>query len=193
MRILQVIFLFFIFTGTTLNAQENVLFGVKGGVSITNMTYDFYYDKNNRKGFHLGLLAEFPIANKVSIQPEILYATQGAEVDWASVLYDKTEPIFRKYTLDYIQIPVLVKIYLLRSLSVEVGPSFNFLLKEEIDRKEKGYGSNFEFGGAFGASYKIIGGFFGNARYTIGFTDAVDDKLNSLKNNGFQAGIGLMF
>lgn len=181
------IFLFLIFTGTAVNAQEDVLFGAKGGLDFTNMTDENIYNSDARIGFHLGLLAEIPLTARFAIQPEVLYSTQGAEVE---VLTYGGSGVTYEYKMDYIQVPALAKIYLLQDLSIEVGPSFNFLVKEERNGEEIDYGNTFELGAALGASYRLGARFFGSARYTQGFTDVFE---NSTKNNGFQIGIGLMF
>jgi len=186
---------------TAMSAQEYVMFGVKGGVNFTNMTSDGFQDKDSRTGFHLGLLAEIPVGDRFSVQPEVLYSTQGIKTATSMFLGNS---VTRDYQLDYIQVPVLAKIYLIEGLSVEVGPSFNFLVNEEVKRtsgttsstSDSDYGSSFEFGGALGASYKFRGGFFTSARYTQGFTDAFDSDNwdgDAVNNNGFQLGVGLMF
>ena len=182
------------------SAQEFVYFGVKGGVSFTNMTSDGFEDEKSRTGFHLGLLSEIPLSERFSLQPEVLYATQGLEADRSFA----GQNINGEYQLDYIQVPVLAKFYLVDGLSIEAGPSFNFLVEEEYDFEsgmadaefDTEAGSTFEFGGAIGASYKFNNGFFVSARYTQGFTDVFDSDNwddDAIKNNGIQAGIGLMF
>lgn len=192
MKNLILIFSLIIFTGTIVKAQESVLFGAKAGVNFTNMNSEGFSDNNTMTGLHLGLLAEIPITNRFSIQPEVLYSTMGTS---AEEIMLGGSPRTTEYKLDYIQVPVLAKVYLTESLSVEAGPSFNFLVNEEIGGAETDFGSSFEFGGAIGASYKFIGGFFGDVRYFNGFTDAVDSEnyTNSIKNNGIQVGLGFMF
>ncbi|MBK5192248.1 MAG: PorT family protein [Flavobacteriaceae bacterium] len=192
MKNLILLFSLFIFTGTIVKAQESVLFGAKAGVNFTNMNSDSFSDNNTRTGFHLGLLAEIPLTNRFSIQPEVLYSTQGTEAD---VIMNGSSPQTMEYKLDYIQVPVLAKVYLTESLSIEAGPSFNFLVNEEIGGEETDFGSSFEFGGAIGVSYKFRGGFFGDVRYINGFTNAFDREsyFEDIKNNGFQFGVGFMF
>ena len=182
---------------STASAQELVYFGVKGGINFSNMTSDGFEDENSRTGFHLGLLSEIPVGDRFSIQPEVLYSTQGTEA--FSNRYGQGE-----YKLDYIHVPVLAKVYLIDGLSLEVGPSFNFLVEEEYELiAGEGFavidtevGSTFEFGGALGATYKFNNGFFTSARYTRGFTDAFDSDNwdeDAVNNNGIQLGVGFMF
>ncbi len=189
MRRLILILSFFIFTLSTIKAQEFVHFGAKGGINLTNLRSDNFAKTSSRTGFHFGLLAEVPLSNKISIQPEVLYSTQGTEAD--VITFEGNLNI--DYNLDYLQVPVLAKIYLTESLSIEAGPSFNFLIKEEIAGGKTEYGSIFEFGGALGVSYAISNGFFVTTRYFYGLTNALDAYSNTFKNNGFQLGTGFMF
>ncbi len=181
---------------TSSNAQEYWNFGIKGGANFTNMTSDGFEDNNSRTGFHLGVLAEIPVSDRFSIQPEVLYSTQGTK--------DEGSNYTDEYNLDYIQVPVIAKFYIIDGLALEAGPSFNFLVDEDYKyesglldiRTDSELASTFEFGGALGASYKFNNGFFLNGRYLAGFTDAFDSDSfdeDAIKNNGFQLGVGFIF
>ena len=183
-----------------LSAQEYWNFGIKGGVNFTNMTSDGFEENDSRTGFHIGLLAEIPVSDRFSIQPEALYSTQGTEA--TRIFFG--DRITGEYKLDYIQVPVIAKFYLIDGLALEAGPSFNFLVQEEYEfesnrldlETDSDLASTFEFGGAFGASYTFNNGFFVNGRYVQAFTDAFDSDNfddDAIKNNGFQLGVGLQF
>ncbi|TRO63295.1 porin family protein [Christiangramia sabulilitoris] len=185
---------------TSAIAQEYWNFGVKGGVNFTNMTSDGFEENNSRTGFHLGVLAEIPVSDRFSFQPEVLYSTQGTE---ATRIF-AGDRIEGEYQLDYIQVPLIAKFYVIDGLALEAGPSFNFLVQEEYDfesntlnfEEDSDFASTFEFGGALGASYKFNNGFFLNGRYVLGFTDAFDSDSfdeDAIKNNGFQLGVGFIF
>ncbi len=182
--------------GTSANAQEYWNFGIKGGANFTNMSSDGFEDTNSRTGFHVGLLAEIPVSDRFSVQPEVLYSTQGTEADgW---LGDG------EYQIDYVQVPLIAKFYVVDGLAIEAGPSFNFKVEEEYDvedgpvnfESDSDYASSFEFGGGLGLSYKFNNGFFLNGRYTQGFTnvyDSDDFDDDAVKNNGIQVGLGFQF
>lgn len=182
--------------GTSASAQEYWNFGIKGGANFTNMSSDGFEDTNSRTGFHVGLLAEIPVSDRFSVQPEVLYSTQGTEADgW---LGDG------EYQIDYVQVPLIAKFYVVDGLAIEAGPSFNFKVEEEYDvedspvnfESDSDYASSFEFGGGLGLSYKFNNGFFLNGRYTQGFTnvyDSDDFDDDAVKNNGIQVGLGFQF
>jgi hypothetical protein len=190
-------------TITAAKSQEKIQFGAKGGINFTSMTSDFLNNKEFKTGFHIGLLAEIPFGEKFSLQPEILYSTHGVKGE-VILLYvpfpgaPEPPPISGEFKLNYIQIPVLAKIYLAKNFSIELGPSFNFLVKDEenygtVSRSD--IGSNFEFSGILGLSYKLNSNLFGSIRYVNGFTVAFDRESydEDAKNIGFQLGVGYMF
>ena len=147
------------------NAQ-NIHFGAKGGVNFADLS-DVSAD--GRTGFHLGLLAEVGLG-KFSVQPEVLYSAQGVD----------------DINLDYLNIPVLAKYYVIQNLSLEAGPQFGFNTKED-DINDI---NTFDMGGAVGVGYKI-GSLFAQARYNFGFSDVADG--GSAKNSVFQLSVGYLF
>ncbi|MFI2742056.1 porin family protein [Zhouia sp. PK063] len=179
--------------------------GAKGGVNISTFTGDDIGEKDTRTSFNAGLVFELPVSERFSIQPEVLYSAQGYTIlkvdqeNFADV-DDNTE-----YQLDYIQVPVLAKIYLVDGLSVEAGPSFNFKVNEEIDRAPTEDGgdidisnedsniNDFEFGLAGGLSYKFNNGFFLSGRYSYGVTKLIKDSDADIHNSVWQFGLGFMF
>lgn len=204
MKKLILIVSFIFFTGTSLKAQESVQFGIKGGVNFTKMNSEEFADNSNRVGFHVGLLAEIPLGNMFSIQPEVLYSTQGTKAE--VIMFGGNSIV--SFHLDYIQVPLVIKWYLTPSLALEAGPSFNFLVNNELGSQrvqplesfpmfgiESDFGRKFEFGGVLGASYKFGHNLLGSARYVYGLTDAFDSDFNdkAINNYGFQLGFGILF
>lgn len=192
-----------IITITAVKSQEKIQFGVKGGINFTNITSNILYNKEYKTGFHVGALVEIPFGNKFSLQPEILYSTQGVDGE-VPLIYDLypggpvPQPLLGEYKLDYIQIPVLAKIYLIKNFSLEIGPSFNFLVNDEENYgsiSRSNFGSKFEFSGILGISYKLKSRLFGSIRYVNGFTSALNrgSYNEDAKNFNFQFGIGFMF
>lgn len=189
-----------LFGFTSMSAQEFVMFGAKGGVNFATIAGDDYNSPDSRTSFNLGLVAEIPVVERFSIQPEVYYSGQGftiSEIDQDN-FFDVDDNV--EYQLDYINVPVLAKIYLFEGLSIQAGPSFNFKVNEEIDYQPTADGGDtdvdfgikdFEFGGAAGLEYKFTNGFFVQGRYNYGFTELMEDR--DAHSSVYQAGIGFMF
>ncbi len=169
---------------TTVKAQ-NVHFGIKAGANFANLNGGDV-DLDGRTGLHAGVALELSLMEKFSLQPELVYSSQGAEV-----------PGFSEINLDYISMPVLAKYYLAGGLSIDVGPQFAFLVNDGIkalnsDAEGVEYdGDKFDLGGAFGLGFKTPMGVFVQARYVIGFSETQTDS--DLKNNVFQLSVGYNF
>lgn len=200
------------FTLFSLNAQSDskaVQLGAKGGVNFSNINGDDIGDNKSRTSFNVGLVAEIPLSERISFQPELLYSGQGFDLQERDQdnVFDTDDNV--EYQLDYIQVPLLIKAYLVKGLSVEAGPQFGFKINEEIDYQPNSDGgdididrddsfvNDFETSLALGSSYKFDGGFFVNARYTLGLTnifkdDTIFENVDA-KNNVWQFGVGFMF
>jgi len=197
MKNLLLIAALFTLITTTSNAQKKLVYGVKGGATISNMASENFYKSESKTSFYVGLVAEYSMSPKFSIQPEIIYARQKATVyPYYYCVGFVCSPRIDNYTLDYIQVPVLAKLYVFKNLSVELGPSFNFLVhSKEVNKSYNNQtttniGKTFEFSGVLGISYKLKNGLFASARYTKGFSDVLDGYA---KNSSYQLGIGYFF
>lgn len=194
-----VLFMAILGSTTIMNAQESWNFGVKGGANFSTVTGDYFDSPSSRTAYHLGLLAEIPLTDRFSLQPEVLYSAQG--YDFAAIdednIFDNDDNI--EYQADYISVPILAEIYVIDGLSFQIGPSFNFKVNEELDYQPLEDGGDvdldrfddFEMNGALGVEYKFNNGFFLNGRYNHGFSEVFEgsDARTSL----FQAGVGFMF
>lgn len=173
---------------TFISAQEFIYFGVKGGVNFSTINGDFEGSPESRTGYHLGLLAEVPLSDRFSIQPEVLYSAQGFDV------VEREDAENLEYKLDYINVPVLAKVYLIQGLSIEAGPQIGFLVNEEIGdaNLDEDQFKSIDFSLGMGASYKF-NKFFVSGRYNLGVSDIYDNGAGDAKHSVFQAGVGVMF
>ena len=170
---------------TTASTQAQIVrFGIKAGPNFANFNGgDIDYDA--RTSFHAGLTAEIkPTGGNIAIQPELLYSSQGADVDG-----------FDDFNLDYVSVPVMVKYYILPDLlSLDAGPQFSFLVSDAETSDELGNtlkNKNFDFAVAGGATVNITKSFFAQARYTVGLTEISDNA--DVTNQVFQLSVGYMF
>lgn len=175
----------FIATSATMQAQL-LRFGVKAGVNFASQTGDAFpeqnFDKEGITSYHAGLVAEIKLLEKFSIQPELLYSTQGASYKSAGQEF--------KNKLGYLSIPVMAKFYLSKSFSLELGPQASFLLSEKNDFDVKD-SKTFDFGLNAGLGFKLTDNIFIQGRYGLGLTEASKDA--DVKNSVFQLSAGFMF
>ena len=172
----------------------NPSFGVKGGVNFATITGDDIDSPDSRTSFHVGALVEFPMSEMFSIQAEALYSGKGFDFDFAGGDGDKAE-----LQLDYIDVPVLAKIYVTRGLSIEVGPQFSFLVNEEFDFNpnsddgdiDMDEAESFDIGLAAGLTFQTDMGLFATGRYTYGLSEVYKDA--DIHHSVFQIGIGYKF
>ncbi|WP_370476568.1 porin family protein [Tamlana flava] len=196
------IFLLFVITlcGFYGNSQE-VIFGAKAGLNLANIDGDFASELDARASFHLGVVAEVTLSDIFSIQPELLYSSQGSKYSYKDEFGREEE----KYKLDYLNLPIIVKYYPTDGLSLEAGPQigFNLNAKVEYDYNYDGFIESGEediddikeidFGLNFGVGYKLDNGLNFGARYNLGLSNIIDDTDFEWNNSVFQFYVGYFF
>ncbi|KJJ37419.1 porin family protein [Aequorivita vladivostokensis] len=174
---------------TISNAQSQELrIGAKAGVNFASVGGDFTDNYDGRTSFHIGGLVEIPISEKFSIQPELLYSGQGAKSEYDNSFGDSLVIGKEKLKLDYINIPIMAKYYIIEGLSVEAGPQFGILVSAKNEYEESGFRgeisgeedvkdfyNTLDIGFGLGTSYRLNNGVFFSGRYVIGLTDITDD------------------
>ena len=177
-----------IFSLATINGQD-VKFGAKAGVNFASLTGD---DEglSSKTSFHVGVVAEIPVSDVFSVQPELLFSDQGAKIDSDDV----------KLNASYLNLPILAKFYVGEGFSLEAGPQVGFLLSAKakgdggsVDLKDET--KSIDFGVGLGAGYKLENGLCFNARYNLGLSNIVDENEDNLdlKNGVFQLSVGFFF
>jgi hypothetical protein len=97
--------------------KQDTRFGIKGGVNISNMFTEDVDDKNTVIGFNAGLFLKLPLTSNFSFQPELLYTTKGAELNYSSTLITGSAT----FTLGYIEMPLLAVINLTENVNIHGG------------------------------------------------------------------------
>lgn len=181
-------------TCTAALAQQQLKFGPKAGVNFANLSG--VDNAEMKTGFHVGAVAEIKFNEKFSIQPEVVYSAQGAKANIGNIQ--------GKVNLDYINVPILAKYYIVDGFSVEAGPQIGFLVKAEgkgtvdnvsVTNDIKDNFKSTDFGLGFGLAYDLPIGMFVNARYNLGLSDIRNNTSSgdAIKNNVIQVGIGYKF
>ncbi len=184
--IITVIALLSIFS---VNAQ-NVQFGAKVGVNFASINGDDTDELDMRTSFHVGVFSELSYSEKFSLQPELIYSSQGAKMS--------DEGFDVSIKLSYINLPIIAKYYLTEGLSLEAGPQFGLLLSAKVESEFDGESeeedikdelNNFDFGINFGAGYKLENGLSFTARYNYGFSNLADSDSEDLYDTNINNGV----
>jgi hypothetical protein len=172
--------LFFFALSTNVQAQL-VKFGIKAGLNYANLE-GTTIQTDAITSYHAGLIAEIKLTDGFSVQPELLYSTQGASYKNAGTEF--------KNELGYLSIPVLAKIHLNKTVSLDLGPQASFLLSErnsfDINNAE-----TFEFAAVGGLGINLTKRFFIQGRYVLGLTEV--SKETQTKNSVVQISAGFTF
>ena len=114
-----------------LQAQEEKVtteFGVKGGFNMSNLYQSEADDNNVIYGFNAGVYATLPISDFIAIQPEILYTTKGAELDYNNAFAEGNA----KFKLNYIEVPLLVRVNITKNFNVHAGGYASYLVSSKV-------------------------------------------------------------
>lgn len=195
-KIILMSFGFLLISGVALS-QAQVALGLKGGLNLSKLDINQgVANLDNRTGFHGGAFALFKLT-KIGIQPEILFSKQGSTYMFNGTNYEAN--------FDYINVPVLLKLYLVAGLNLQIGPQFGFLTISELKNTTAGikdpqdakslFDRKSDMALAIGAGWDLPFGLTLDARYNLGFSDIVitptlsTDAVN-FKNKVIQISLG---
>jgi hypothetical protein len=193
--------------GFTAHAQE-IKYGVKAGLNLADWGGDAE-NTNVRPGLNAGVLAEIKF-NNFALQPEIVYSQQGTKLTINNYSgNDLTSSLEMTSKLDYINVPIALKYYVIEGLSLQAGPQIGFLVSAKEKAKLKANGESVsvemdakdgyekvDFALFGGIGYDLPIGIFVQARYNAGLSninkdpDTVDIELT---NNVFSFSVGYKF
>ena len=173
-------------------------YGVKAGLNMTSMSNDMAFDPGFGMGvgFRIGGFLNMRWGYRTEnsskgtglwgFQPELMYSNQAVKTDAGDI------------KMNYIAVPLLLKVYPTTALSIEVGPELSYLISTSpstraVDGAEIKVGDckGMNVGLAAGLAYDFDMGLTVGARYTYGFTDMA--KNLKWKNSNIQVTVGWMF
>jgi len=110
-----------------IQAQASV--GLKGGLNMSSLNGldPVHFDSNYKTGYHLGAFANIHFGKKISLQPELIYSTQGGSIDNGLQVQD--------IEMDYFNVPVMLRYGGSAGFYIEAGPQFGFS-SGEVDWKD---------------------------------------------------------
>lgn len=163
-------------------SAQGLDFGVKAGVNFARISDAS--GLSNRTGFTGGIFAGGTFADKFGIQGELLYSQQGAEFE------------FGDFNLDYVNVPILVRYFLVQGLNVQAGPQFGILVNDDaqalVGEVINDIATNkFDISGVIGLGYDLPLGLRVSGRYHFGLNDVADNTRG--KNSVVTLAVGYSF
>ncbi len=168
--------MFILAISTTVQAQK---VGVRAGITISNVSGDA--DTKPLTGFYAGVFKEITLVPElVYLQPELQYSMQGYKVEDTKV------------SIGYLNIPVLAKVYVVKTFSLEAGPQVGFKINDNLDVPEGGNEiKTFDTAFVGGLGFNFPMGLSINARYALGLSEIIKDS--DAKNQVIQLGAAFKF
>ena len=162
---------------TTLSFSQEVSYGVRAGVNISNLDFDpdATFTNQHRNGFAFGGFVDYGITENFSVQLELQYSAEGAKAD--------------DIRADYIQMPIMARFSIGDKFAIGVGPMVS--LKTW---KNKDAFSTFAFSGIGGVEYMINDELFVDARVHYGLSNILNEDTVTdfeAQNTTFQFGFGI--
>lgn len=166
---------------TSISFSQGISYGIKGGYNYSTVRANNQSLISGQNGFHAGVFANIS-AIILQVQPELLFSQKGYQVENGNDL-----------RLNYIDIPLLLKVKVLPFVTVDAGPQYSYLINTKDINKD----SNLPAMPSFNKSdlSAVIGGSVNfwkigaSLRYVHGFTEIED--FNQSKNSMFQLSLQL--
>ena len=202
-------FLFFslAFLSFSFLQAQDFKYGLKAGLNVNKLAISPEEDwpgPASRLGIHVGGFAQFGLANKLSLQPELSFSTQGAN--------DEDKDDWQRVKLSYLNLAGIFKYTLDNNIHVSMGPQLGFLTAGEFEKEDKEDGkrdyhnaSNYLKGTdlsiGFGLGYTLNSGIDLGLRYNHGLTNinnnptsaAFYESHQTIKSRVFQVSVGYIF
>jgi len=174
-------------------SQASVAVGIKGGLNFSNIdvSQSAGVNYNNRTGYHFGAFTLLKFG-KIGLQPEILFSRQGSQYKIVATDFEAN--------FDYINIPIILKLYTIAGINIQVGPQIGFLSSAQAKETVGGITTTTDvksliksndFSLALGLGWDLPFGLTIDARYNLGLSK-INDSVGSLdtRNQVIQVSAG---
>ena len=162
--------------------------GLKFGLNYNKIS-GLELTEGYKPGYHFGIFAEIG-KRAIGLQPELLFSQTGTRISNDTASEFEAD---KRVKLSYLQLPILLRWTIGKTLTFNAGPQFGILLNKSEntlkDGREAFKGSDFAMD--LGVQLRV-GNLRIYGRYNIGLNDISDleDQAN-WKNQVFQVGIGI--
>lgn len=159
--------------------------GPKAGLNISNYTGG-NIESDALVGYHLGGVINYGFGKVFSIQPEVLFSTQGAKVNNGGSKSD--------FKISYVTVPIMLKFKTNGGFYVEFGPQAGFRTSTNIpDQTINDFAKNLDLAAAGGIGYQSPIGLGVGVRYVAGLSKVGNFSGQNIdpdfKNSVIQASI----
>lgn len=180
---------------TVAMSQAQLALGLKGGLNFAKLdvsgTASSAYE--SKTGFHGGAFLLVKLS-KIGIQPELLFSKQGSSLKYSG------SPTLES-NIDYVNIPVMLKLYTVAGINIQAGPQFGFVASakqdvpnlsgqittQDVKDQLKGYDLSVGLGLGWDAPF----GLTVDARYNLGLSKINDASGSAAtKNQVMQVSLG---
>ncbi len=179
-------------------------FGVKAGTAVSNVFGKDVYDQKFRAGFSYGIFMTYGFGRTFAIQPELLFVMKGSKYVNGTGLEAYRETM----SLEYVELPILAKVYLPLSRSfrthVFAGPAPALNIRARVDASFAGESQQetldnimgVDIGLAAGAGIEVpvrSGWITFDVRYTAGLTTLSKEADDDIRNGALSFLFGYVF
>jgi len=168
--------------------------GIRGGASLYTLGGDdgSNADYTNRVGFHAGVYATLFMNNWVAVEPGVYYSVKGTK---------NNDIVNSRAIFNYIEVPVLFRLYPLGGLNVFAGPQLSFLKNSKFEGDVFGSTVTFnpdsvkdtDFGVVFGLGYNLSKGLNVQGSYDFGLTPVFKNSDADVYIRGIKLSLGYTF
>ena len=177
----------FIFSNNICTAQFHL--GAKAGANMTKLDGQAFDDRFEL-GYQLGGFVSYDVTELIGLQAEVLFNQTNTTIadSYSDVFNDAFDS---DKTLNYISVPILLRLNLGGLLAINAGPQFSFLADDDDSVLENGKKifNNTDFAAVAGAELDLNPVII-YARYAWGFSD-ISDIGGDANSHQIQVGVGL--
>lgn len=212
------------FAATKANAQQQpVRFGIRAGVNLADWQGETMNSAQSlldltagsvssslREGFHVGGYVSIPVAPGFEIEPGLQYSQKGTKLT-GTIPVEGLDFLNANVTVtnkaEYIDLPVLAKVYLGEGFNIYAGPQVSYLVSNKVQTKAGALGFNalnreldaesgfreVDFAVSGGLGYRFTNGFNLSAGYDLGLSPIDANGNFETYNRVVKASIGYTF
>ena len=159
----------FIFSSfLSISQAQKATLGVKAGLNYANISGGDISETDPAFKYHVGAILSIGFTDFFSLQPEFIFSAKGFESDNFDV------------NMDYLDMPILLKLKFGDKFSLHAGPQLSYLLSSSTDTdinvvEFEDRIKDFDLGAAAGIELELISGFSLGARYSFSVESIGDD------------------